>query len=37
MTNKQWKNPPEMQIDPQKNYRVNMETSKGVLELEIYP
>ena len=37
MTNKQWKNPPEMQIDPQKNYRVNMETSKGLIELELYP
>ncbi len=37
MTNKQWKNPPEMQIDPQKNYRVNMETSQGLIELELYP
>ena len=37
MTNKQWKNPPEMQIDPQKNYRVNMETSKGLIELDLYP
>ncbi len=37
MTNKQWKNPPEIQIDPQKNYRVNMETSKGLIELELYP
>lgn len=37
MTNMQWKNPPEMQIDPQKNYRAKMETSKGLIELELYP
>ena len=37
MTNKQWKNPPEMQIDPQKTYRAKMETSKGLIELELYP
>lgn len=37
MTQKQWKNPPEMQIDPKKVYLVNMETSKGMIELELYP
>jgi len=37
MTNKQWKNPPEMQIDPQMTYRAKMETSKGLIELELYP
>ena len=37
MTDKLWKNPPAMQIDPQKTYRVNMETSKGLIELELYP
>lgn len=37
MTHKQWKTPPEMQIDPQKTYRVEMETSKGMIELELYP
>ena len=37
MTNKQWKNPPEIQIDPQKTYRAKMETSKGLIELELYP
>lgn len=37
MTQKQWKNPPEMQIDPKKVYQVNMETSKGMIELELYP
>lgn len=37
MTHKQWKTPPEMQIDLQKTYRVEMETSKGMIELELYP
>lgn len=37
MTHKQWKNPPEMQIDPEKIYRVSMETTKGLIELELYP
>ncbi len=37
MTQKQWKNPPEMQIDPEKVYRVDMETTKGLIELELYP
>jgi peptidyl-prolyl cis-trans isomerase B (cyclophilin B) len=37
MTNMQWKNPPEMQIDPGKTYRVSMDTSKGLIELELYP
>lgn len=37
MTDKQWKNPPEMQIDPEKKYLVKMETTKGLIELELYP
>jgi len=37
MTNKQWKTPPEMQIDTNKTYLVNMETTKGLIELELYP
>ena len=37
MSSKQWKTPPEMQIDPKKTYRVKMETSKGLIELELYP
>jgi peptidyl-prolyl cis-trans isomerase B (cyclophilin B) len=37
MANIQWKTPPEMQIDPEKTYRVNMETSKGLIELKLYP
>ncbi len=34
---KQWKNPPEMVIDPKKNYRVTMETNRGAIEIELYP
>lgn len=37
MTHKQWKNPPEMQIDTDKSYQVNMETAKGNINLELYP
>ena len=37
MTSMQWKNPPEMQIDPKKYYQAKMETSKGLIELELYP
>ena len=29
--------PPEMQIDPAKNYRATVETSKGTIVLELYP
>jgi peptidyl-prolyl cis-trans isomerase B (cyclophilin B) len=34
---KQWKNPPAMQIDPQKKYMATMETSKGIINLDLYP
>lgn len=37
MTNKQWKNPPEMAIDPKKSYTVSMETTRGTIEIELYP
>jgi peptidyl-prolyl cis-trans isomerase B (cyclophilin B) len=37
MSDQQWKNPPAMQIDPEKNYRVNMETNRGTIVLEMYP
>jgi len=37
MPQKQWANPPEMQIDEKKIYKITMETSKGVIELELYP
>jgi peptidyl-prolyl cis-trans isomerase B (cyclophilin B) len=33
----EWKNPPEMQIDPVKKYKAVIETSRGVIELELYP
>lgn len=34
---KQWSSAPEMQIEVNKIYRINMETNKGVIELELYP
>lgn len=34
---KEWKNPPAMQIDPQKTYLVDMETNKGAIQIELYP
>ena len=37
MTEKQWDSPPAMQIDPQKTYRVMIETNRGDMELELYP
>jgi peptidyl-prolyl cis-trans isomerase B (cyclophilin B) len=32
----QWNTPPEMQIDPEKSYSATIETSRGVIELELY-
>jgi len=37
MPKQQWDSPPEMQIDPNKPYRVMIESSKGAIELELYP
>ncbi|MGA2332018.1 MAG: peptidylprolyl isomerase [Syntrophales bacterium] len=37
MKNLEWKNPPEMQIDPAKKYKAVIETGRGVIELELYP
>ena len=37
MTDKQWSQPPEMQIDREKVYLVTMETERGTIELELYP
>jgi peptidyl-prolyl cis-trans isomerase B (cyclophilin B) len=37
MSTKQWKSAPAMQIDPKKNYKVTMETTKGTIVLELYP
>ncbi len=33
----QWDSPPKMQIDPKKNYMVTMETTKGTIEIKLYP
>ncbi len=37
MSTKQWDKAPEMQIDIAKKYTVSMNTSKGIIELELYP
>ena len=37
MTKMQWNEPPEMQIETKKIYRVKMDTSKGMIELDLYP
>lgn len=34
---KQWKVPPQMEIDPNKSYTVKMETNKGIIMIELYP
>jgi peptidyl-prolyl cis-trans isomerase B (cyclophilin B) len=36
MAAKQWDKQPEMQIDPKKKYTVSMNTSKGIIEIELY-
>ena len=33
---KQWSKPPEMQIDPKKKYKANMETDKGTMVIELF-
>ena len=33
---KQWSKPPEMQIDPKKNYRARMETDNGAMVIELF-
>jgi len=37
MSRKQWNTPPAMQIAPQTTYRATIETSRGAIELELYP
>jgi peptidyl-prolyl cis-trans isomerase B (cyclophilin B) len=37
MTQQQWDTPPEMEIDVSKNYSVSIETTRGTIELELYP
>jgi cyclophilin family peptidyl-prolyl cis-trans isomerase len=34
---KQWNTPPELTIDPKKTYHVTMETTRGTIELDLYP
>ncbi len=34
---KSWSRPPAREIDPEKEYRIIMETNRGVIELELYP
>ncbi len=33
---KQWKTPPEMQIDPKKKYKAHIETDKGTIVAELF-
>jgi len=37
MTRKQWEQAPGMQIDASRGYRAVVETSRGVIELDLYP
>jgi peptidyl-prolyl cis-trans isomerase B (cyclophilin B) len=37
MSEREWKNLPEMAIDPGKNYKATIETNRGNIELELYP
>jgi peptidyl-prolyl cis-trans isomerase B (cyclophilin B) len=37
MANLQWKEPPAMEIDTTKTYRVTMETERGNIVLDLYP
>jgi peptidyl-prolyl cis-trans isomerase B (cyclophilin B) len=37
MADKQWNDPPEMQIDTHKTYKLMIETNRGSMELELYP
>ena len=37
MAGKQWSSPPSMNIDVTKTYRAMMETTRGTIEIELYP
>ena len=37
MTKKQWATPPQMQIDVTRTYSAAIDTSRGTIELELYP
>ena len=36
MSHKQWDTPPDIQIDTSKPFKIEMDTSKGLIELELY-
>ncbi|MEM9511995.1 MAG: peptidylprolyl isomerase, partial [Cyanobacteria bacterium P01_E01_bin.48] len=36
MSDKQWDNPPSIQIDFNKTYKATIDTNKGAIELELY-
>jgi peptidyl-prolyl cis-trans isomerase B (cyclophilin B) len=37
MAKNQWDTPPQMQIDPSRRFAATIETSRGTIELELYP
>ncbi len=37
MSGKQWRSAPAMQIDPDSDYQVTIETNRGDIEIELYP
>lgn len=37
MADKQWNQPPKLEIDPKKSYTATIETTKGAIEIELYP
>lgn len=37
MSSKQWSTPPEMQIDPKKQYTATVATNRGEIVIELYP
>jgi peptidyl-prolyl cis-trans isomerase B (cyclophilin B) len=37
MSTQQWSQPPAMTIDPKQSYRAEMQTNKGLIEIELYP
>jgi peptidyl-prolyl cis-trans isomerase B (cyclophilin B) len=37
LMSKQWKTPPAMQLEEGKEYSVTMETTKGTIEIKLYP
>lgn len=37
MTQMKWNNPPDLHIDINKTYLIDMETNKGTIKLELYP